>query len=63
MLLGNSERTAVTRQSATGINMPVYLNTKFIMPLVQDFDEIILGQAFELQVSTAHAFSISWSAH
>ncbi|MBG6234952.1 hypothetical protein IWX76_001520 [Pedobacter sp. CAN_A7] len=62
MLLGNSEGTAVTQETVTGIDMPAYLKTENIMPLVKEFDEIISGQEFELKVSTAHAFKISWSS-
>jgi hypothetical protein len=62
MLLGNAEGTAVTRESVTEIDMPDYLKTENIMPLVQEFDEIKPGQGFELKVSTKHAFSMSWSS-
>jgi hypothetical protein len=62
MLFGNVESTAVTQETATGIDMPAYLKTENIMPMVQGFDEIIAGQEFELKVSTAHAFKISWSS-
>ena len=62
LLLGNSENTVVTRESVTGIDMPAYLKTENIIPLVQKFDEVIPGQVVELKVSTAHAFSISWSS-
>jgi hypothetical protein len=62
MLLGNAEAPTVTRESVTQIDMPAYLKTENVLPLVQDFDEIIPGQGFELKVSTKHAFSMSWSA-
>ena len=61
MLLGNSQTTALTQETVSGIDMPAYLKTDHITTLVQEFDEIIPGQEVGMEVSTAHAFSISWS--
>lgn len=62
MLLGNSEGIAVTQESVAEIDMPAYLKTESMMPLVQELEEYVSGQPLELQISTKHAFSISWSA-
>ena len=62
LLIGNSQGTVLTQETVTGIDMPAYLKTDHITPLVQEFDEITPGQEVEMNVSTAHAFSISWSS-
>gem|GEM_PF-3353552 len=61
MLLGNSETTALTKEVATKIDIPAYLKRESIRTLVQTFDEIKPQHDFELPVSTAFAFRISWS--
>lgn len=61
MLLGNSEPPSVTKEVASKIDIPEYLKTDAVLPLVQTFDEIKPQQDFELPVSTAYAFRISWS--
>ena len=60
MLLGNSETPAVTKEVATKIDIPAYLKSESIRTLVQTFDEIKPQHDFELPVSTAYAFRISW---
>lgn len=61
MLLGNSETIEVTKEFAPKIDIPAYLKTESIKRLVQTFDEIKPQHDFELPVSTAYAFRISWS--
>lgn len=61
MLLGNPEIADLTAESAIRVDMPAYLKTDFMVPLVQQSEKIVTGEVFELQVSTAHPFRISWS--
>ena len=61
MLLGNSDTPVVTKEVASKIDIPAYLKKESIRKLVQTFDEIKPQHDFELPVSTAFAFRISWS--
>jgi len=61
MLLGNPDITAVTKEVPSIIDTPAYLKMESIRTLVQTFDEIKPQHDFELPVSIAYAFRISWS--
>ena len=61
MLLGNSEPPSLTKEVASKIDIPEYLKTDAVLPLVQTYDDIKPQQEFELPVSTAYAFRISCS--